>query len=737
MRRDYRSSTGHCPFGGKAGKTAPLSGVLAILALLAFAATSAQAFRSAAFSSSFATVPGGFAQPLGVAVDDTSGDVYVVDRLNNTVDKFTASGEFVLMLGSDVDQTPGAADPNVCTAASGNTCVPGGAGAEAGQFNTPFEVAVDNSPGTSKGDVYVVDAGNGRVEKFSSAGGYLSQITETPTGALNFVSPIGHGPIGGVGVDPSTGDLYAGEPGREVVDKFSSSGAYLAAFPFREALSIGVDAHEHIYVAGTGANGGLEVDRFSAAGALESTVEAGFSGSSTNPEAVAVDPSTGNVYADDVSFVSEHLPGGVSFQFGAESPGFSLGIAVNPSNGTVYTADIENSSVHIDTGVILPDVATSLPGEVQGASVTLQGTVNPLEVGITACEFEYGTSTSYGQSAPCEQAPAGEAVVPVTAAVSGLIPNTTYHYRLDVTSANSASVIAGGDQEFTTPGLAPAISEQASSGVTGFAATLTATVNPGNAHTTFHFVYGTTSAYGQTFSPDGDAGSGFVGLHVTETIAGLQPGTTYHYALIATNSAGSEQGPDETFTTLAASAPVVVTGGVSGVGFASALIAGTVDARGYATSYEFDIGTSTAYGTPVYGSAGSDVGPQAVTLALQSLQPGTTYHYRLLATNAAGTSVGADESFTTPAQLTPLLPSAAQGFPVLGGLVPVPHGKEATITPSRRLTRAQKLTKALRRCSAKHDKRKRASCQREARKRYGANAKRAAAGAAHTNRRAR
>jgi hypothetical protein len=76
------------------------------------------------------------------------------------------------------------------------------------------------------------------------------------------------------------------------------------------------------------------------------------------------------------------------------------------------------------------------------ASVRPQGTV-------TGCHFEYGPTAAYGSTAPCATPlPSGVAAQPVQAAISGLMPDTTYHFRLDVT--NAAGTTSGSDQTFFT-----------------------------------------------------------------------------------------------------------------------------------------------------------------------------------------------------------------------------------------------------------------------------------------------
>ncbi|MFL5830029.1 MAG: IPT/TIG domain-containing protein [Solirubrobacteraceae bacterium] len=111
----------------------------------------------------------------------------------------------------------------------------------------------------------------------------------------------------------------------------------------------------------------------------------------------------------------------------------------------------------------------------------------------------------------------------------------------------------------------------------------------------------------------------------------------------------------------AAAMPTVLTGPATAVGTSSATLSGSVNRNGQATTYHFDYGTSTSYGsqapTPPDPSAGMGTSSQPVSANVSGLSPGTTYHYRLTATNASGTQYGSDETFMTAAASGPTITS--------------------------------------------------------------------------------
>ncbi len=133
------------------------------------------------------------------------------------------------------------------------------------------------------------------------------------------------------------------------------------------------------------------------------------------------------------------------------------------------------------------------------------------------------------------------------------------------------------------------------------------------------------------------------------TFAGWSGGGSIPCAGTGTCSPPITGAPVPVTATFVPSSPITSTTGAGSPTSTGATLTGTLDPNGYATTYYFEWGTSTDYGTatvPVAVAAG--VGAMPVASSLSGLSPGTTYHYQLVATSARGTTYGGDETFTTP-----------------------------------------------------------------------------------------
>ncbi|OGF57772.1 MAG: hypothetical protein A2Z21_10255, partial [Candidatus Fraserbacteria bacterium RBG_16_55_9] len=209
---------------------------------------------------------GQFALPQGIAVDK-AGNVYVSDFGNARIEKFDASGAFLMKWGRR--------------------------GNGEGQFNQPIGVAIDE-----EGNVYVSDSGNDRVQKFDAAGSFLMKWGSFGAGDGQFHDPRG------LALD-SNGYVYVVDSGNHRVQKFSLSGAFLKKWgiPGRGdgelflPFGVAVDSVGNVYVTDTLNH---RIQKFDAGGNFITTW-GGLGqdeGLFNNPTGIAVDVD-GNIYVTD------------------------------------------------------------------------------------------------------------------------------------------------------------------------------------------------------------------------------------------------------------------------------------------------------------------------------------------------------------------------------------------------------------------------------------------------------
>jgi len=321
------------------------------------------------------------------------------------------------------------------------------------------------------------------------------------------------------------------------------------------------------------------------------------------------------------------------------------------------------------TGVSPPTVATNAASGVGTTGATLNGTVNA-NGSSTAVTFEYGETTAYGRTANAVQSPvSGTSATAVSLVVADLTPGVTYHFRAVGQSLGGTAY--GADMTFTT--LAPpTVTTDAAAPVTTTTAQLNGTVNANGTSTTVTFEYGTTTGYGTTVTADQSPATGNADTAVSKAISGLTPGTVYHYRAVGVNAHGTTYGEDRTFITTVGP-PVVTTNAATSVLANGATLNGTVTSNSASTTVTFEYGTTTAYGTTVTADQspvnGLDV---AVSKAITGLTSNTTYHYRVVGTNANGTTYGADMTFTTgeltPTAITQPATGVGASFATLNGI---------------------------------------------------------------------
>jgi NHL repeat len=437
---------------------------LAVCALAAPVATTAQASLLSpvsAFGSSGSTA-GQLQSPLGVAVDQSSGRLYVADSANARIQKFDKSGKFESAWGWGVRD--GKEQSEVCT--HRNDCQAGVPGSGAGQFLNPRSIAVDNfSGGQSKGAVYVGDPGTNVVQKFNRNGKYMSTIDGSTSPQGLFVG------VAGVAVD-QMGNLWVVDSGTANVVEFDVQGKFLQQWNDTHGppSAITVDsAHNAVYLIT-----GNTTERWSLTGDYEAQIDPavffgslGFSGPTAS--ALALDPGTGNLYVDhsgDLGDVIVYDPTGIqlddlSLGSNTNSQGLAFASLKAPSKNKpgqqqLYLTDATNNNVTI----YRPQTTAGSP-LITSESVIPTGTTATLAAGIvplgndTTCQFQYVANADFqasgfdnATSAACTPADLGPsfAYQAATASISGLTLGAVYHFR--VVATNSAGTATGADQEF-------------------------------------------------------------------------------------------------------------------------------------------------------------------------------------------------------------------------------------------------------------------------------------------------
>ncbi|HXC19544.1 MAG TPA: hypothetical protein VNT80_06505, partial [Acidimicrobiales bacterium] len=285
-----------------------------------------------------------------------------------------------------------------------------------------------------------------------------------------------------------------------------------------------------------------------------------------------------------------------------------------------------------------PPVAVTGPtSSLTVTGATLTGDVGPIG-SATTWYFQYGTTPNYGLRTPSASAGAATSTVAVATRVVGLTPGTTYHERLVATSAAGTGV--GSDVVFRTPAVPPSILVASASPVHDTSARVIADINPNGLATTWVVRFGATTSYGGSTAALAAGSSTEPGDHAA-TLSKLVPNTTYHYDVVATNAAGTTIGPDEHFVTTGP--PILSPASFTSLTPTSVTLKATVWPGGHGTVWYFQYGTTTTYTSATAALLlPATTRPLAVSKAIANLEPNTTYHFRLVAKNAAGTVGDAD-----------------------------------------------------------------------------------------------
>lgn len=502
---------------------------------------------------------GEVSQPGAVAVDETTGALLVGSPYGGQVNVFSSSGTYLTSFGE-------------------------------GELSGVSGIAIDQAARAA----YVIDHGNGRIAKYAISG--TDPIVFTPD--ATFVSPSAGSEPGQIGsffraqvaVDPTSGDLLVADNGNHRISRFTSSGAFVSSFDgsdapagaFHQISSLAVDGGGDIYVIDVVEGdilfegGRSVVERFGADG----TADPGFTPDVETPRSLGVDSAAGNlivvgrsdggyehvdgtgpyplrlyVFHEDLLLQEEDFPveyaGSIAEGVAADGVGGRMYVSINES----FLGGYQAKGVRVYAALQAPDLVLAEPTEVTSSSAHVDGTVDPLGK-VTKYHFEY--SREGGATASTAEVELGpvSGPQPVEADLPDLIANSEYKVQLVAGYPETGTVVRSAPRRFRTLESAPGVVTGDAVDVELGTATLLGTVNPFGKQTTYHFEYGTSTAYGQRSPLDHEdvAGLGRDPLSVHGYLGGLQPGTEYHYRLVAQNEDGRTEGADRTFVTDGAAA---------------------------------------------------------------------------------------------------------------------------------------------------------------------------------------
>jgi hypothetical protein len=417
-----------------------------------------------------------------------------------------------------------------------------------------------------------------------------------------------------------------------------------------------------------------------------------------------------------------------------------------------------------------PEAPTTEPcsGPIKaGGGVEVCGTLNPhSKEKLTSAYFTFspGSTCTGSDRVPIDIAVGQEEAIEVSAELTDLEPNAEYAYCL--VAKNSVGETSSLPATFHTAPVAPAIKNLSATEITDETATLEAQINPENSETEYEVVIadpcgGPPDCILSRGKITPSSGREYVRIELAGRELHLEPNTTYEYWVIAKNTDAQKAEVHETFTTL--KTPSIDSESATDISERDAILEAKINSQGQDVYYQFQIVKNSSefppemacpaehsaelcLGSPptsgalpigflLAGLANSSVGLDLERERGITLQPETTYHYRVIAVRAPSSedtitwkgppAYGADQTFTTQGPqstglgfLTGSATGSGTGNVVCANSMASTGCAAADLYEPKPLTRAQKLAKALKACKRERNPRKRASCVKQAKRKY-------------------
>ncbi len=342
---------------------------------------------------------------------------------------------------------------------------------------------------------------------------------------------------------------------------------------------------------------------------------------------VTVNPAVSIAADGATNFEISFLPGGGGLRTATVS------IGSNAGNATLYSFNIQG------TGLASTVISTQAVDGISTFAATGHGTVVSVGYPLAVKHGLVWSTTPHPTidlSTKSEEG-AVSSVLSFTNSITGLTPGTKYYIRAYAT--NASGTVYGDELSFSTTVALPAVPAAV-------------TAIPGNAQAAVSFTV-----------PTFDGGSAITGYTVTSspgnltaagntspiTMTGLTNGTSYSFTVTATNSAGTSvtSAPSKAVTPFGA--PLATTIAANAITTSGGTLNGTINANGASTAVRFEYGLTPNYGTTVLADQSPFAGSEGVSVSkmITGLSPNTSYHYRVVGVNAAGTVAGSDQIFAT------------------------------------------------------------------------------------------
>lgn len=393
------------------------------------------------------------------------------------------------------------------------------------------------------------------------------------------------------------------------------------------------------------------------------------------------------------------------------------------------------------------------------------GTLNPhSSEKLTSAYFTFspGSTCTGNDRVLVDIAGGQEEAIKVSAELTGLEPNTEYSYCL--VAKNSAGETSSLPATFHTAPVAPAIQNVSATEITDGTATLEAQIDPENSETEYEVVIADPCPAPMECIRDVPLASGkitpssgreYVRIELADgEDLNIEPNTTYEYWVVAKNADAQKTEVHKTFTTL--KTPSIDSESATDITDHDAILEAKINSQDQDVYYQFQIVKNSSefppemacpaersaelcLGSPptagalpigflVAGTADSSVGLDLERERGITLQPETTYHYRVIALSSplsedtitwkGPPAYGADQTFTTqgPQNIGQGIPTGSETGTGAGDFSPQPPAVVKPKTPAQ--VKAAKLAKALRLCKKYHKKSRRTKCDKAARKKY-------------------